>query len=68
MIRALTRRQRLAMTERLESATSDIRRLIAIEPACGPILVEAYHCLSALARLREAIDALPVVMREEPRT
>ena len=64
MKHALHAEQRLDALDYINAAITDTRAVIEICPGCGPVLIGAYKCLSALGELREVIDALPVIERE----
>ncbi len=65
MKRALHREQAADARGHVEVAIAEIRKVIDVEPSCGPLLAGCYRCLSALADLREIVDSLPTIEREE---
>ena len=59
--RALRHGQRADLIGHVETAIAEVRACIECAPGCGPLLVQAYRCLSELGRLRETIDELPTI-------
>jgi len=64
-VRALHAKQRLDALGHVEQAIAEVRACIETAVSCGPLLVACYRALSTLGELREVVDELPLIEKEE---
>jgi len=63
-VHALLPGQRADINGHVGQALDHIRAVIEASPGCGPVLVEAFRCMSALRKLRDVVNELPEVRRD----
>ena len=61
---AISRKQRADLFGHLDVVVAELRKMADIAVGVGPLLVEHYRCLSAVAKYREVVDAMPVIEQE----
>ena len=62
--RALPREQRVDLAGHVDQAVAQVRAVIEAAPDVGPVLVQAYRCLSTLRELAGVVDDLPEIPRD----
>ena len=59
--RAISCEQRAALFAHLDVVVAELRKMADATVDVGPVLVEHYRVLSAVARYREIVDSLPEI-------